>query len=338
MFDDSSQESAAPTRGPLPGAPLSPFAGSGGTSMPAAVISPEGTPPMPPSTFGAQVLKPGKGGGRKRLILIVALVVVLLGGGVAVAALLFPSNTPAANTVVTNTTNTANTNKTSNQNKVVNTTPANTTSNTNSVLPGANTNGSSNLNTVITNTVNTNITTPSNLNTNFSVTNSSGNTNVVANANTTVNTNTSSTLPVSYSSDTDGDKFNNYLEEWLGTNPNNADSDGDGFPDGQEVAGGYSPLGAGDLRVVALESSCARNALVAQYKLPSTDVASLCSISGSLLASVQVMASGSNPELYEDLDGLFSKSCTAYGRITEGECRNVVRFVLTAYMTAPKAS
>ncbi|MFH1661936.1 MAG: hypothetical protein ABIA02_02475 [Candidatus Falkowbacteria bacterium] len=42
--------------------------------------------------------------------------------------------------------------------------------------------------------------------------------------------------------DTDGDLLSDKREEELGTNPNNPDSDGDGFMDGVEVANGFDPL------------------------------------------------------------------------------------------------
>ncbi|OGY54760.1 MAG: hypothetical protein A2951_01700 [Candidatus Buchananbacteria bacterium RIFCSPLOWO2_01_FULL_56_15] len=47
--------------------------------------------------------------------------------------------------------------------------------------------------------------------------------------------------------DTDGDKLDDQLEESLGTNRNNPDSDGDGYQDGVEVKNSYNPLGAGKL-------------------------------------------------------------------------------------------
>ena len=48
--------------------------------------------------------------------------------------------------------------------------------------------------------------------------------------------------------DSDGDGLTDFAEvnEW-GTDPVNFDTDGDSFSDGQEVAGGYNPLGAGTL-------------------------------------------------------------------------------------------
>jgi len=50
----------------------------------------------------------------------------------------------------------------------------------------------------------------------------------------------------SYDSDNDGltDMEEKYLYK---TDPNNSDSDGDGYNDGEEVSGGYNPLGEGKL-------------------------------------------------------------------------------------------
>ncbi len=47
--------------------------------------------------------------------------------------------------------------------------------------------------------------------------------------------------------DPDKDGLSNLQEEFYGTDPNNADSDGDGFLDGQEVNNGFNPLGPGRL-------------------------------------------------------------------------------------------
>lgn len=49
------------------------------------------------------------------------------------------------------------------------------------------------------------------------------------------------------SEDPDNDGLNNAEERLYGTDPNNADTDKDGFPDGEEVKNGYNPLGAGKL-------------------------------------------------------------------------------------------
>lgn len=48
--------------------------------------------------------------------------------------------------------------------------------------------------------------------------------------------------------DTDGDGLTDYDEHFIwGTDPTNPDTDGDGFSDGEEVSGGYNPLGPGKL-------------------------------------------------------------------------------------------
>ncbi|MBM2820907.1 MAG: hypothetical protein HW405_667 [Candidatus Berkelbacteria bacterium] len=45
--------------------------------------------------------------------------------------------------------------------------------------------------------------------------------------------------------DSDNDNLSDDLEKIYGTNPNNPDTDGDGFKDGDEVQKGYNPLGQG---------------------------------------------------------------------------------------------
>jgi len=52
---------------------------------------------------------------------------------------------------------------------------------------------------------------------------------------------------IQYSQDIDRDNLKNEDEEKYGTDPNNPDSDGDGFLDGDEVENGYDPMGEGKL-------------------------------------------------------------------------------------------
>jgi hypothetical protein len=53
------------------------------------------------------------------------------------------------------------------------------------------------------------------------------------------------TSPVMLMVDADGDSLPDDIEKSIGTGPNNPDSDGDGYYDGDEVRGGYDPLGPG---------------------------------------------------------------------------------------------
>lgn len=54
-----------------------------------------------------------------------------------------------------------------------------------------------------------------------------------------------------YDGDPDGDSLPNYLEYVYGTNPNNADTDGDKYSDKQEIINGYDPDASGDTRPTA---------------------------------------------------------------------------------------
>lgn len=259
-------------------------------------VPPTAPPPMQPRI-------PEKGGRGKRILWIALLILVLIGGGIAAAAYFFPAGS-SLNSNVTNTTNTIATNV----NRVVtNTNRTNTNAtNTNAVNISANTNV--------------------NVNTN-------ANSNANANVNATVNTNSTnvnaSGQPASFTTDTDGDTLNDYLEEWFTANPKNADSDGDGFPDGREVVNGYSPLGTGSLTSTGAQSSCARNTLVTQLALASTDVTAFCTIASDVLVSMQVMAA--NSQLFENLDTKLSASCTAFKKVATNTCETTIKSVLISY-------
>jgi hypothetical protein len=49
--------------------------------------------------------------------------------------------------------------------------------------------------------------------------------------------------------DTDGDGLFDKMEEAIGTDPEDVDTDDDGYNDGEEVRGGYNPLGDGKMKV-----------------------------------------------------------------------------------------
>jgi hypothetical protein len=49
--------------------------------------------------------------------------------------------------------------------------------------------------------------------------------------------------------DTDADGLPDYIENYYGTDPNNPDTDGDGYKDGEEVENGYDPLASGSAKL-----------------------------------------------------------------------------------------
>lgn len=342
MFDDTTPNQnagPAPVGGPLPGEPLQPMGTPVNvrpmTAPPSAFqpLQPSTPPPLPPLPPSAS-MDGGSGGKTKKIILIVVIVLLLIAAGVAVAFLLPTKQQDLnTNTVTNTTTNTVNTNVKSNTNTTANL--------SNKANAGTNlTNGTSlntnafNANTKVTNTTNSVLNTNSSLNANTNtVKNVNTNTNI-ANANT--NTALTNTPPASYSVDTDNDNFNNYLEGWMMTNPKVSDSDHDGFLDGKEVAGGYSPLSKGKLSVAGLESYCATSPLVAQYGFTSTDSATFCGIAGDILSKIQIMAT--NTTFYEDLDSLLSRSCTSFGKIDNTSCEAVVKFLVPAYAASNSTS
>lgn len=207
-------------QGATPVTPPPALTGMGEVSSPGSVQQP--TQPTPTPTAQQQALSAveeqelfgqDKMSGKQIAIVVIVGVIVLAalgGGGYFVYRGITTSNTNQS----TNTNTGVNTNQSTNVNTGVNrnqnTNSGN--SNTNVIVPPVNTNTATNTNTQ----VNTNI-----------------NTNVAPNTNT--------------SSDPDEDGLSNQEETTYGTNPNVADTDNDGYLDGDEVENGYNPLGPGKL-------------------------------------------------------------------------------------------
>lgn len=349
MFEETpSPDSIQPVSGPPPGRPIQPFGvpSYGATPPPPSSVSPEGMRPIPPPTVPPSVpprRSPG-GGSRKRILLITVLVVVLLAGGAAVAALVFPNLVPSTDNTNTVANANANTNGNANVNRAANVNRTNVNTNTR-VNTNTNTNAVANVN--VTNTALPNLNANAGLNTNAATnqnTNATNqaanqNTNATANVNAVVNTNTATNTPVNtntppetYTNDTDGDKLNDYLEEWVGTSKTNPDSDSDGFPDGSEVLSKYSPLGAGDMTAAGFQTFCVQSTVVRQYGLSSTDVTTLCGIGADILANIQVMAS--NADFYEDLTSQLTGSCGSFGKVDSKVCVGLTAFLLVDYLVS----
>lgn len=229
MFDTPQ---TAPTPSPVPPSanPLNP-------PLPAPDLnSPQMPPPAPPAPYTAPQPQvhtmperfrttgpsgtPGPKGSSTTRKLVITLVVVVIVAGLGVGGLFVFNQVVKnanTNTATTNLTNTANLNVVN----VSNTANLNATANTNLA---ANSNSNSNL---ATNTT----------------------TNTAANANTALNTNLASNTNASTvgstglwgtgrlpsSLDTDNDGLTNVEETLYGTNPNNPDTDGDGYIDGERV-------------------------------------------------------------------------------------------------------
>ncbi len=322
MFDETQpQNPQTPMSGPPPGQPL-PSMGAAMNRVPiSSMVSPERTPPLPP--LPPEPRMSGGSGRGKKLLLWLVLALIVVGGGIAAAALLFPTRAP-----------------TTNANGNVNTTNAVTTSNTNRMSTNGTysygTNAAAN-----TNAANTN-TNASNANVNTGNTNAArnvnGTTSASGNANTNVsaaNTNSSAsntntaTRPASYSTDTDGDALNDYLEQWLQTSAKNNDADGDTFQDGSEVVKGFSPLSPGKLSVTGFKQYCAGSVLVTQHAFPASDADTLCKLGGDILTNVQVMAT--NAQFFTDLDAQLASGCASFGKLTDAVCTDLVKTLIADY-------
>lgn len=162
------------------------------------------------------------GGGGKNTFIIVAIIVLvvgLLGAGTYFFLQRYGGDDGNTNS----TTNVVSNNGLDNSNSVGNTNAG----------ENANTNASVNA-ALNTNVVDSNVNTAQNSNTDL--------TNLFPNSNATTNTSTNvNTITSSRDSDTDG--LTDIEEALLGTNLSVSDTDGDGYQDGQEVAGGYDPNG-----------------------------------------------------------------------------------------------
>jgi len=78
--------------------------------------------------------------------------------------------------------------------------------------------------------------------------------------------------PLLIMGDNDGDGLPDDLENYYGTDPSQADSDSDGYSDGQEVLNSYNPLGAGPL---TLDRTAIDQVLLAKIALEEPRVSSL---------------------------------------------------------------
>lgn len=74
--------------------------------------------------------------------------------------------------------------------------------------------------------------------------------------------------PIAIAIDTDGDGMPDDIEKRLGTAPDKADSDGDGYKDAEEILAGYDPLGPGKktTELSPIEKSILENRMLEQPK------------------------------------------------------------------------
>lgn len=344
MFDDPLQPGNIPQSGPLPGSPLPPLV-TGDVPMPqnmpqsmASPVSPERTPGLPPIPMNLPPMTGGGGPNWKKIFIFAFAVIVLIGGGVLAAMLLFPATNQNENAEenanLTNTVTNANTN--TNLNRNTNRANSNLNLNVNfnrntngSVNANGNGNGNTNISGNLNGVVNFNLNT--NTNTNLS-SNANGNSNININGSSNTNNTSNSNINGNLTLDTDKDGLVDYLEDWLHTNKNKADSDGDGYQDGTEITNGYSPLGKGKFTVPGLKVFCAGSALVTQYGFTTADSTNFCSIGGDVLASIQVMVA--SPTITQDLDAQLSTSCKTFTAIDQASCISVTKSVIVDYETS----
>lgn len=229
MFEPNTPPTSTPPQNPLN--PVMPAPGMTNMQTPPSTPAAPLTPAQPqvhtmPERFrtgGSPAGGPKGSSTTKKLIITLVVVVVVAGLGVAglfIFNKVVKTNANTANTnLLTNTANrNANTNTSLNTNTVTNTTLNTNTTNANT---SANVNEASNTNTV-----------------------ANSNTNATANTNTTSNTNTSVTTgPLPSSLDTDSDGLTDVEEVVYGTDPKNADTDGDTFIDGKKVQADGSVIG-----------------------------------------------------------------------------------------------
>lgn len=208
----------------MPDTPTSGPSGSAGPihTMPSRFIGGSGR-------MAAPGRKPSRDGSRRGLIITVVavVVVVLLLGGALLLTRLTKQNA--------NTTNVQNENTSVTVNRLVNlpTTNTNTTANTNGNMNGV-TNVPLNGNTPA--NANANVNAPTNVNTNAN-----------ANANGNGNTN-AAPVTIRDGVDTDRDGVTDQEEDLFGLSSTKTDTDGDTFPDAQELTNLYNPKGSGSLR------------------------------------------------------------------------------------------
>lgn len=110
------------------------------------------------------------------------------------------------------------------------------------------------------------------------------------------------TAPIIVAIDSDGDALPDDTEKRIGTDPNNRDTDNDGFFDGEEIKDGYNPLGAGNMTEEAKENISPVDWALIQNKTlghPMVDGAESKELIVSAISDIKTDNAGAAPRGYE---------------------------------------
>jgi hypothetical protein len=145
---------------------------------------------------------------------------------------------------------------------------------------------------------------------------------------------TTTTLPPK---DSDHDRIPDNVEAFLGTNPNKADTDGDGWPDGEEI---YMPGGKTIKSPKELDSN--GNGIISPLDACEPSTKGVCDIDGDGLTYTEEVAKGTDPAKKDtDGDGVGDKTDQQNKKPSAGEtvdANGVIIKVTTPSLTTPETS